>query len=617
MSQSVDQHLNSLRRIIADLEHRLAQDEAWQALQAFETEHRGASGRQSTDEVFARQRLEQRLSRNSDYRIRQRLLEACTILSAAAPSKGAPLSPPDAAQAEPPSVVQSAPLQTLAPTDKAAEKPTQDLCLIRGINRAMAERLNAEGVRRYEQIAAWTRDDCKRITDALNLGRTISRQNWIEQAAVLSKKSDGPTQRPTAVCPQTPPPKESEGAVTSSPCTMPDPLPVVPDPHHLPVAELQPTKRSHDLLAMAVAQICQPQTTPPAEPPIEDIITDGLDRHVPLPSGMTALTAENSDDAPPVFSAHSCQLPHRATLDSRSRSLQLPQGSSPFSTLDTIVEPSLMNAKEARFAEQSEVNAPEIPPSTSEPHLHALWSGGEQFPKDIIRRPSSETPVGTTAPEPQQSSADIDPALHDRVADNSYTPPAQAFGNVLRRRTQRQDPPPPPPPLINPSPSVPAAISRALLPQSASVADVPAEVSLPSQPAIEAPAAERPPPITSDHISHHPVIEPSPRSEPRTAGPASDAMRGGFGDGSQWRTGQPDRATSRQCNEDLLTDRLLNQQEEATVEIVRRDVSPPVVASHGPRPTGLKVDEADADPGKRPALRLSKRLFHAMTGRSS
>ncbi len=63
--------------------------------------------------------------------------------------------------------------------------PHDDLTQIRGIGPRIAERLNLLGVARFEQIAAWTAIDVRRLSVILGLGRTISAQKWIEQAALL------------------------------------------------------------------------------------------------------------------------------------------------------------------------------------------------------------------------------------------------------------------------------------------------------------------------------------------------------------------------------------------------------------------------------------------------
>ncbi len=64
--------------------------------------------------------------------------------------------------------------------------PHDDLTRIRGIGPRIAQRLNLLGVARFDQIAAWTAIDVRRLSVILGLGRIISAQNWIEQAALLS-----------------------------------------------------------------------------------------------------------------------------------------------------------------------------------------------------------------------------------------------------------------------------------------------------------------------------------------------------------------------------------------------------------------------------------------------
>jgi predicted flap endonuclease-1-like 5' DNA nuclease len=78
------------------------------------------------------------------------------------------------------------------PVAKAAAPPpapsgAQDLRRIRLIDAGIEARLNTLGVDRYDQIAAWTRDDVKRVGQALGLKGRINQENWIEQALILAK----------------------------------------------------------------------------------------------------------------------------------------------------------------------------------------------------------------------------------------------------------------------------------------------------------------------------------------------------------------------------------------------------------------------------------------------
>jgi predicted flap endonuclease-1-like 5' DNA nuclease len=64
------------------------------------------------------------------------------------------------------------------------------LLRIRGIDAQAAEELMAAGIRRYLQIAAWSATDVDRFARQLATGARISRENWIEQAQILSKGGD-------------------------------------------------------------------------------------------------------------------------------------------------------------------------------------------------------------------------------------------------------------------------------------------------------------------------------------------------------------------------------------------------------------------------------------------
>jgi predicted flap endonuclease-1-like 5' DNA nuclease len=74
----------------------------------------------------------------------------------------------------------------------ATVAPTDDLTVIRGIDRRLAQALGDHGVVSFAQIAAWEKDDVGRFSAALGLGRQISQQNWIEQAALLRARQVSP-----------------------------------------------------------------------------------------------------------------------------------------------------------------------------------------------------------------------------------------------------------------------------------------------------------------------------------------------------------------------------------------------------------------------------------------
>lgn len=70
-----------------------------------------------------------------------------------------------------------------------ADAPPDQLTRIRRIDKDLAAALIARGVRHYAQIAAFGPSDVRALSAALGLGRRISRENWIEQAALLAMKA--------------------------------------------------------------------------------------------------------------------------------------------------------------------------------------------------------------------------------------------------------------------------------------------------------------------------------------------------------------------------------------------------------------------------------------------
>lgn len=64
-----------------------------------------------------------------------------------------------------------------------------DLTAIRQIDRRTAKALNELGVFSFKAVADWDRHDVRAVRDALDLGKRISRENWIEQAAVLHMRT--------------------------------------------------------------------------------------------------------------------------------------------------------------------------------------------------------------------------------------------------------------------------------------------------------------------------------------------------------------------------------------------------------------------------------------------
>lgn len=87
------------------------------------------------------------------------------------------------------------------PGGEADEPPSgpmivDDMTAIRCIDRSLAAALVARGIRTWDQIARFNAVDVKALSAALALGRRISRENWIEQAALLVHKRQAPGPSP-------------------------------------------------------------------------------------------------------------------------------------------------------------------------------------------------------------------------------------------------------------------------------------------------------------------------------------------------------------------------------------------------------------------------------------
>ncbi|MEQ1651881.1 MAG: hypothetical protein ABL897_05280, partial [Hyphomicrobium sp.] len=73
-----------------------------------------------------------------------------------------------------------------APRTSGSGDKSDDLKRIRGVGVLIEKRLNAKGVTSYSQIANWTTSDIDKISQDLDFKGRIERENWIEQARILS-----------------------------------------------------------------------------------------------------------------------------------------------------------------------------------------------------------------------------------------------------------------------------------------------------------------------------------------------------------------------------------------------------------------------------------------------
>jgi predicted flap endonuclease-1-like 5' DNA nuclease len=76
------------------------------------------------------------------------------------------------------------------PIRPAAPATHDNLLRISGIDAEVERLLTSQGVTRYSQIAHWSPADVNRFDRLLGTGGRIGRENWIEQAQILSRGGD-------------------------------------------------------------------------------------------------------------------------------------------------------------------------------------------------------------------------------------------------------------------------------------------------------------------------------------------------------------------------------------------------------------------------------------------
>ena len=74
-----------------------------------------------------------------------------------------------------------------APLFKAPKGAPDDLKLISGVGPVLEGRLNALGITKWSQVAAFTADDITKVEDSLSFKGRVARDNWLAQAAALAK----------------------------------------------------------------------------------------------------------------------------------------------------------------------------------------------------------------------------------------------------------------------------------------------------------------------------------------------------------------------------------------------------------------------------------------------
>ncbi|MEO1040581.1 MAG: hypothetical protein AAFX09_13680 [Pseudomonadota bacterium] len=93
-----------------------------------------------------------------------------------------PVAEPAPALAAPGASVKPAAARTAEPD---ASQP-DDLSRIKGVGPKLVAALNAAGVTRFSQIAAWSKADVERMDEAVNGRGRIERDDWVGQAKALA-----------------------------------------------------------------------------------------------------------------------------------------------------------------------------------------------------------------------------------------------------------------------------------------------------------------------------------------------------------------------------------------------------------------------------------------------
>ena len=110
--------------------------------------------------------------------------------TAAAAAAGAVVSAATAAASAPRasdlSGMRSVRSEAYAPQIGAKSTGTDDLKRIRGVGVLIEKKLNSMGVSSYAQVANWSAADIDRVSQVLDFKGRIERENWVEQARILS-----------------------------------------------------------------------------------------------------------------------------------------------------------------------------------------------------------------------------------------------------------------------------------------------------------------------------------------------------------------------------------------------------------------------------------------------
>lgn len=610
MSRSLANHIDFIRTIIDDLEARLVDDPNWHELRAFETETRQET--LAAGQVFARQRLEQRLLANPHYRARQRLLEAAAILSQS--RENAEMPSPVSSAAFAAHCILAGSAQSSRSDDNAAARsassadagalrpdgPPQDLTRIRGIDRGLAQKLSEIGVVRYDAIANWTRDDCDRVSRELGLGRSIHRQNWIEQAALLARQQ---ATEPASVA------KRAQGAAQEgvaanaganagraqvSEVNLPPVLNAAAGRSNAETSKDQ-GKLTEMLAGAALRIVGDAKARLPSEVPSEMLeevslqtvqsVEDRLKRDAGANASRIVARADTLNgeidgaaaakpSAGTGFAAFTPQFrpePHRLTYATRQRAIQLSNGAVALGVGTAGETPDEPAASDDRTTDAAPAPGCEVP--------HSKWPKTARGPRDVLTsRFARLRRLPAAAKETEHIAAGSQaapPASKERVLQSAVS---EQFAEVEIFASGCGQPAPEPA-LETETSGLPEANKTSL--------------ASPARKPSGNPFARREKPVTSRRLRE-----------------AKDNSL--FGDGRSWRPSGGESAFHGDDGWLPAADRLLSQHEEASVEIVRRPVPRPLDAAGSRRPSSEA--EKDTSLTRKPGLSLPRRLFDVLKG---
>ncbi|MEO0673110.1 MAG: hypothetical protein AAFZ05_13910, partial [Pseudomonadota bacterium] len=379
---------------------------------------------------------------------------------------------------------------------------SDDLTQIRGVSKATAEELNAAGVYRFSQIANWTAGEVKVMRATLSAGALISKQNWIEQAALRAgERKSGPVpsgaRAELAALPVAVPVPKSETrpaavdhAELQAGVDTEAPLPLQAKPRKLPLPRF-----TQAAAAVGIAAVGQndtevvpekPEPKSPASTP-SSAKSDAPAQTLPTPArtpaepiadlmalgGMTPETARklralgitgtdqiaawtSNDIADFQIALGDTPNIRRANWLAQAALLQSGvvtsyEAKRRAGVFDARVSPPRDVAWPPRL--ESEIDAYR-PPLEDDDELHDDFTSGEDFESDVsIVVRSAEVPPAERPPTPPPLTARLasPPQSPTQPQRSPPTPPAFA-----RTSSPRPKPPPPiPPALAVPTPSLP------------------------------------------------------------------------------------------------------------------------------------------------------------------